>query len=169
MNIREDLYEIYENILINEVVGAINYWLDPYGNLIKVDYHIQYAINNFDVEWDENEHTVYTRVYNKGYIRIVENSDTIYFTYNLSKKPNKEQFMALYDLAEDKNKNLVDGVTSKIIIKNNEIEPDIASNEKVKELDYDMQPSFYKKNKNRYYEGVNKFSINDYTKLIYEN
>jgi hypothetical protein len=182
MNYRYDLAQIYESNIINEVTGATNYWLSADGELIKVQDHIDYAVKNFNTPYhidpDEyspmnldgsipEENDVYDSVFQMGYVRVVEDSANIYFTYSLAKKPNKDQFLALYDLANDKNKNLVDGETDKVIINNNDVEPDMASNEKVREMDYDMMPSFYKKRGN-YGESVSKFALNDYTKLIYE-
>ena len=166
-NFSNDIGKIYENFILNEIAGATNYWLLPDGKLIKVYDHIDYAVKNlntpFTIDPDEyipvnsdgsiaEPDEVYDVVFQMGYVRIVEDSANIYFTYSLSKKPSRDQFMALYELAQDKNKNLIDGETDKIIVKHNDIEPDIAGNETVKQMNYEMQPSFYKNRRGNYGE-----------------
>ena len=174
------LQELYEKTLINEVAGALNYWLTPNGQLLKVHDLIDYAIKNlnipFEIDPDEyypinsdgsiaEEDDVYESIFYMGYIRVVEDTANIYFTYSDAKKPTKEQFMVLYGMSEDKNKNLVDGNTEKVIVKKNEIESDVAGNEKVRQMDQDLQPDFYKQ-RGRYSEGFSKFGMSDYTKLL---
>ncbi len=170
---RTTLAELYERTLIVEVAGAQNYWITPAGDLIKVDDHINYAMENFDNPYmsgdqdavDEDE--VYDTFYKKGFIRVVEQPASIYFTYNRSRHPDRTQFMVLYGMAQDKNKNLVDGETQKVIIKNNEVEPDVARNDKLDKMDKDIQPDFYK-GRNKYGENFSKYGLADYTELIYE-
>lgn len=174
---RNSLQNIYESMLITEVVGALNYWLTPNGDFIKVDHHLGYAQKNFNIAkwpaynhgvgWAQFEGELYDTVYKLGYIRVVEQPATIYFTYNRAKTPNKAQAQALFDLATDKQKNLVDGETQKTLVKNNEIDSDVARNDKLYKAEKEMKPSFYKKRKD-YGEGFSKHDLNDYTKLIYE-
>lgn len=163
------LQELYEKTLVVEVVGAQNYWITPSGDLIKVDDHIDYATNNFNVSMDIKfgEDPDYDPFYKAGYIRVVENTASIYFSYNRARHPDRIQFMTLYGMAQDKNKNLVDDETQKVIIKNNEVEPDVARNDKLDKLDQEMQPSFYRK-RGRYGENFSKYGLADYTKLLYE-
>ncbi len=175
------LQELYEKTLISEVVGAQNYWIDPKGNLTKVDNHINYALKSFNIPYDidqndlpinrdgsiAEEDEVYDTVYKMGFIRVVEQPAAIYFTYNRSRPPDKNQFMVLYGMAQDKNKNLVDGETQKVIIKNNEVEPDVARNDKLDKMENELQPDFYK-GRNRYGENFSKYGLADYTQLIYE-
>ncbi len=177
------LQELYEKTLIVEVAGAQNYWITPDGELEQVYNHIEYAMYNIDeletpyymddgTLYDENgqegdESEVYDAIYNLGYIRVVEQPAAIYFTYNRSRPPDKTQFMVLYGMAQDKNKNLVDGETQKVIIKNNEVEPDVARNDKLDKMENELQPDFYK-GRNRYGENFSKYGLADYTQLIYE-
>ena len=137
MNHRKDLANIYESTIINEIAGAINYWLLPSGELIKVHDHIYYAVENFpelekefymqeDFPYNNDgsivdEEDVYFAAGEHGYTRVVEESANIYFTYLMSVKPNKSQFTTLFNLANDKDKNLIDGETQKVIVKNNTI------------------------------------------------
>lgn len=165
---RRDLELLYEKTLIEEEIGSLNYWLSPTGDLIKVDEHIGYAIKNFNLPIDDNseEDEVYDTAFKMGYNRIVEQPATIYVTYGRAKPPNKKQFEILYGMAMDKNKNLVDGETNKVIVKNNEIEPDVARNAKLDQMERELQPSFYKKRRD-YGESFAKYDLSDYTKLIY--
>jgi hypothetical protein len=178
-----DIGKLYENFILNEIAGATNYWLSSDGELIKVEDHIDYAVKNFNtpfhIDPDEyipmnsdgsiaEENDVYDAVFQMGYVRVVEDSANIYFTYSLSKKPNRNQFMTLYEFAQNKNKNLIDGETDKVIVKYNDVEPDVAGNAAVKKMDIDMQPSFYKNKRGNYWESVANSKSFDYTKLIYE-
>lgn len=176
-----NIQALYEQMLINEVAGATNYWLDPTGDLISVEDHSMWVLDNFQtpikyipserrvfnvdtkeyIDWD----TIYEYAYNEGYIRVVMDSSNIYFTYSEANKPTKQQFMVLYGLAEDKNKNLEDGNTQKIIVSKN-METTQARPEALDRMEQDLQPSFYNRKKSRYYEGADRFLINDYTKLI---
>lgn len=177
------LQELYESILISEVAGAQNYWLYPDGDLIKVYNHIEYAMHNIEeleipyyeedgYLYDENgaigdEDVVYDAVYKLGFIRVVEQPTAIYFTYHRTRPPDKTQFMVLYGMAQDKNKNLVDGETQKVIIKNNEIGPDVARSDKLDKMEQEIQPDFYK-GRNKYGENFSRYGLADYTQLIYE-
>ena len=174
---RKSLQNLYENMLITEVVGALNYWLTPNGDFIKVDHHLGYAQKNFKIDkwpeythgvsWAQFESELYDTVYRMGFVRVVEQPATIYFTYSRAKTPNKAQAQALFDLATDKKKNLVDGETQKTLIKNNEIDADVARNDKLYKAEKELKPDFYKKRRD-YGEGFSKHELNDYTKLIYE-
>lgn len=176
------LSELYERTLVVEVAGALNYWIDPKGNLIPTENHTEYVINNLDTPYQQLgggwikdtttdeyvwEETIYEFAYKLGFIRVVQDSTTIYFTYNRSRHPDKTQFMTLYGMAQDKNKNLVDGETQKVIIKNNEVEPDVARSEKLDKMETELQPDFYK-GRNKYGENFSKYGLSDYTQLIYE-
>lgn len=177
---KTNLEELYERTLIQEVAGALNYWLTSNGDLVKVDNHIQYGIENIDLPYNiddgipinsdgsiAEEDEVYDTIYQLGFVRVVEQPASIYFTYHRTSPPNKNQFMTLYGMAQDKNKNLVDGETQKVIIKNNEVEPDVARSDKLDKMEQELQPSFYK-NRRGYSEGFSKFDLTDYTELIYE-
>jgi len=166
---RTTLAELYEKTLIVEVAGAQNYWIYPDGDLRKVDDHIQHVVSEIGLDGQKfaSPDDIYEFIYKKGFIRVVEQPSAIYFTYNRSRHPDRTQFMTLYGMAQDKNKNLVDGETQKVIIKNNEVEPDVARNDKLDKLDQEMQPSFYQK-RGRYGENFSKFGLADYTQLIYE-
>lgn len=163
------LQELYEKTLIVEVAGAQNYWIYPDGDLRKVDDHIQYAVSEIGLDGQKfaRPDDIYDYIYKKGFVRVVEQPASIYFTYNRSRHPDRTQFMVLYGMAQDKNKNLVDGETQKVIIKNNEVEPDVARNDKLDKLDQEMQPSFYQKRRG-YGENFSKYGLADYTQLIYE-
>lgn len=171
MNYRQDLANIYESIIINEIAGAINYWLLPDGSLVRVDDHINYALQHI-IPDDEyrgmREEDLYEVLLKKGYLRIVEDSANVYFGYVFDVKPTKKQFMELFGLANDKNKNLIDGLTGATIIKNNESRGEFRDNEQVKQMDRELQPSFYR-DKGRYSESYeHRFALNDYSKLIEE-
>ena len=146
MDYRKDIGLLYENILIDEAAGALNYWLTPDAKLLKVDNHMNYAADNFNLGYSSTRdgipEDVYSRSYKLGYIRVVEDSSTIYFSYTLNKKPSKEQFIVLFNLAQDKNKNLVDGETQKVIAQNNQEQSDsVGSNEQLSRIEQDLQPS----------------------------
>jgi hypothetical protein len=175
MNFIKDIGVLYESFVINEIAGAINYWLHPDGELVKVADHMSYVIDNLNYGYSWNTKRldvdgVYESAYNDGYIRVVEDHANVYFTYKASKHPSKQQFKTLYDLAMDKGKNLVDGETGKVIVTNNEAESDTVSsnrNEKLDSMDRDIQPSFYKVRK-KWAESYEQKFLKDYTKLIYE-
>lgn len=174
MDYKKDIGLLYENILINEVAGAINYWITPDGELERVYNHMDYADENIDLEDLEDQgqtmDEIYDQAYKLGYIRIVENPSNIYFSYNISIRPSKKQFVVMFNLANDKRKNLVDGETQKVIVQNNaESSDSLGKNEQLTKMDQDLQLSFYK-NRGKYGESYEKkFPLKDYTKLIYEN
>lgn len=178
---RWELEKLYEKILIEEVAGALNYWISSDGDLIKVNDHINYAIRYFDLPYDIDnngypvnpdgsileEDELYDYVYSLGYSRVVEEPATIYVSYHRTNPPNKKQFMTLYGMAEDKNKNLVDAETNKVIVRKNEIEPDVARSSQLDKMETEMKPSFYK-NRRDYGESFAKYDLADYTQIIYE-
>lgn len=170
MNYIKDIGTLYESVLVTEVAGAVNYWLYPDGQLVKVADHMNHIIDDLHYGYSGNMgkldvDAVYKTAYNDGYIRVVEDTANVYFTYKVSKHPSKAQFKSLYDLAMDRNKNLVDGETGKVIVTNNEVESDsINRNEKLDDMDRDIQPSFYKVRK----KWSESCDLKDYTKLIYE-
>jgi hypothetical protein len=185
MNHKIDIENLYNDILLNEVAGSLNYWLTKSGELIKINDHVSHAIENFpelvnDYYLEDGElyhsngdtmdiNEIYEIIYSYGYIRVVEDTNSIYFVYNLGDKPNKKQFEALIDHSNTKNKNLIDGVTQKPVYQKNDLSAPSRPESLVK-MDTDMQPSFYNRDRKRsYYSESDKFKLNDYTKLVYEN
>ncbi len=179
---RKSLTELYENMLITEVLNAINYWVTPKGELLKLPNrvtHMTYAHEHFkDIDWKQYYADIaqgnvgwkdsYYVAYKAGYVRAVEQEYSIYVSYNRAKTPTKNQIATLINLAEIKEKNLYDEETGKVISKQNEIDSSQGSRQSlIKKLEQEMgQPSYYK---NRPFgDSFSAYDLNDYTKIIYE-
>jgi len=171
MNFIKDIGVLYESFVINEIAGALNFWLKPDGELVKVENHMDYALQNFPITAGPD---LYNQVMKLGILRVVMDSSSVYFEYYINRKdvgdntrPTKKQFEVLFDLAKERNKNLVDGVTAKTIAQNNDVVSNHQQNDITRSMDQDLQPSFYKVRK-KWAESYEQKFLKDYTKLIYE-
>jgi hypothetical protein len=121
-------------ISLKEIMGAKNYWMDGSGNMIEVNDHMNYIIdelpNSFDIDDSgfpicndgsiAEEDDVYTVAYKLGYIRIVVESNGIYYNYDFHEPTNK-QMRELKNFAIENNKTLINGNNQKQIELNESI------------------------------------------------
>lgn len=87
--------------VINEIVGAINYWLSPGGKLTVVSNHVDFAAKMFKVKlprsnsdqayWNA-QGKVYQKMYEKGWVRLAIQGKTVYTDYQ---RINRTQWAAL--------------------------------------------------------------------------
>lgn len=86
----------------------------------------------------------------EGYIRVVDRGATYHIVYDRSNTPTREQWNSFKRMCEMSEKNLYDDMTHKVLIKQNDSDPNITPNKPIK-------------------ESFSKIDLADYTKLINKN